>query len=259
MENSLLQFILSKENERKKIIYILLSLILSIIISCKIYWHFIEHFDIISLSEYTRIVRDFFLSGRFIICLFILIVIHKFFYSFSEFLLYMWFAKLSDKLYEFLKRKKDELKNEFLEDLKTNKKLQWFFMLGFNAFKRLNVIEYENNKLTLGVNFYEILKSLRRLNSGDEDEAIDTSMAYFLLPITFQLLLLFNTVVIRNHHFSLWTILVIDLLMLLLCLIQAFIYFINIFIELKKHKLLSYFERLEKRVAAQAANDTPKG
>lgn len=239
--DNFLQLILKTENERKKAIYFILSLTLSMVIACKIYGRLFGVFEIIPLSDYKRIVAEFFFTGQFVVCLMIFIVVHKIFYTIVGFFLFKLLAKYADKLYDFFRYRFN--KRELIADLKTSKDLLW----ATNTFKELSVIDIDKDGLKPGINFYFILIYFRKLNDpNDKETHIDTTLTYFPFAITVQMLLIFDIVVIDHFSFSVASIITINIATFLLLLLQLLVYFINIFADLKQDKILRVLERLEK-------------
>jgi len=243
--DNFLQLIFNTENERKKAIYFILSLTLSIVIACKIYELVFGGFEIIPLSDYRRIASEFFFTGQFVVCLTILIVVHKIFYSIVDFFLFKRFAKLADKFYDFFRYKLN--KDELLDELKTSKVLQWIANWAIKQFKELSLIDIDRDGLKPGINFYNLLLYFRKLNDpNDKETNIDTTLTYFPFAITVQMLLLFDFVVIDHISFSITSIIIINIASILLLFLQLLVNFLNIFAELKQDKILKFLERLEK-------------
>lgn len=243
--DNFLQLIFKTENERKKAIYFILSMTLSTVIACKIYGRLFGSFEIMPLSDYSRIVTEFFFTGQFVVCLMILIVVHKIFYAIVDFFLFKRFAKYADKLYDFFRHRFN--KDELLADLKTSKVLQWIANWAINHFKELSVIDIDKDELKPGINFYNILIYFRKLNdTNDKETHIDTTLSYFPFAITVQILILFDFVAIDHISFSNAAIITINVATLLLLLLQLLVYFVNIFADLKQDKILKVLERLEK-------------
>jgi hypothetical protein len=238
-----LQLALKTENERKKMIYFLLAVVLSIVISCKVYARYIGAFEIVPLTEYKRIVLDFFLTGRFVVCVLIMITTFKLFYSLTEFIIYKWLAKQSDKLYYFFKNK---FKGEIIDKIPTSQTLRWLAEKLIKNFKQLSVIEVEENKIKPGLNFYRLLVYFRKLNDPNDNEGIDPALAYFPIPITLQIVLLFDSVVVDHFVFSTWLIVLFNVISTAVLIIQFIIYFLNVFIDLKHDKILNFLEQLNK-------------
>lgn len=247
MGDNILQLILKKENDRKKAIYFLIACILSVIISCKIYGRFVESFQIIPLIDYTEIVFDFFLSGRFVLSLMILIAVYKIFYSFADFILYKWLAKKADILYDFFRYK---VKREELEqEIRTSIFLQRLAMWGIKHFKHLSILDIDKNKIRPGLNFYWLISYIRRINDvNDKETSIDLSLAYFPIPIIIQILLIFDTIIIDHFDITTLIIIVVNLLTVIILILAMIVYFVNIFIDLKQDKILNALEKLEKQI-----------
>lgn len=259
MENNFLQFFLTEEDKRKKAIFLFLAAILSITVSCKIYGRLMGTFDIIPITEYQRIVVDFFLSGRFIISSLILIVIYKFFYFGIDLFMYKWLAKKADKIYDTLKImiKRDGFKEELIKDVNTNPFIKWFAVWAINTFKQLSYIEIVDGKIKPSINFYYVLDYFKKVNDINSDENIDINLAYYPIPITLQILLLFDTIVIHHFDISKCTIGFINFVTIIVLLCQLLKYLVNIFVDLKKHKILNILERIEKEAIKPDTDDIP--
>lgn len=253
--DNFIQLIFKTENERKKAIYLILSLILSIVITSKLYGRFFGSFEVITFSDYRRIVIEFFFTGKFVLCLMILIVVYKIFYTLLDFCLYKKFAKHADKLYESFRQSFN--KDERLADLKINENPPRFVTLAINQLKQISVIDIDKGELKPGINFYNILTYFRKLNDPkDKETHIDTTLTYFPFAITVQIFILFNFVVINHISFSIFLIIVINIAVILLLLLQLLIYFVNVFVDLKQDKILKVLERLEQEHLDQQASQS---
>lgn len=201
----ILQLVFKTENERKEAVYFIFSLVLSAVIACKTYALIFGDFEIILLSDYKRIITEFFFTGRFVVSLMIFVVIYEVFYTFASLLFFAWSAKYADKLYDFLLHNFN--KEEVLAELKTSRELQWLTNWIKKAFKELSVIDLDKGELKPGINFYYCLYYLRKLNDiNDQETHINENLAYFPFAITVQILIIFDFVAIfyslyHNYQF----------------------------------------------------------
>lgn len=112
--------------------------------------------------------------------------------------------------------------------------------------KEFSIINLEKTtgKITSGVNFLKFLEYFRKLNSGKEN--IDLEISFYPIPVSIQILVLFNTVVIHNCVvFTNWIIIIINIVLVAIILLQAFIYYINIFVDFKHDKILKFLEQFD--------------
>ena len=237
----ILKVILKPTDERKKVIYFILTIILSIVIASKIYVRLLGDFDIILVTDYKRIITEFFLTGRFVICLMI-ITAQNIVYTIFNFFVLILISKLGHNSYNFLRNNF----NEFLDEVKTNSGFQWIINISIKLLEQLGMIDKDNGRIKPGIEFYYFLHYFRKLNQIDDKETqIDTSLSYGPIPITVQMLVLFDFVFIDHFQISYFLIITLNVLTILLLAFQLFIYFVNIFIDLKKDKILKVLEQFE--------------
>jgi hypothetical protein len=253
MESILELFFEEKEGSKsKKGIYLLISLLLSTVLTSKIYGRFLGAYEIIGYNEYDKIVIDFLLSGRFVICLIMLFSVHLLFHFLFDILLTTWLVKKTDELYEYLRLEftKDSVINAF----KTSKPLQGIGNLVIALYKSLNIIDIENNQLKPGLNFYAVLDYFKKINDKDSKEHIMPSLAFLPLVITIQGLIILDTITIDHVSINCCTIIVLNLVIILVIFFLGIIYFMNLFVDLKKDKILKFLEELERYNTTKVLN-----
>jgi hypothetical protein len=239
MGEGLLQFFLKEKDDREKLIYLLLSITLTAVITAKLYiWRFGD-FYLIPLSDGENI-KNFFLSGRFIIISIAFIVVYKLFYGTLRIPLYIWFAALIDKLFDGIRALG---KNPAaLQSLDNDERAKRFFEFVIKLLKRFSLIDVKDGQTKVGLSFHSMLSYFKDLNAGEED--LDEDIAYYPLPLTLQLLFLFDTGITHRFHLGWLECFAVNIAIIILLLIQSFIYFLNVLVELKKDKILLMMEKI---------------
>lgn len=243
MGDGLLEFIFKSKDQRKKVAYFLLAVVLTSLISAKIYVRTMGDFSLFMPNDLIKL-KDYLLSGRLIIVIIIFLSIYKFFYSAIDFIITKKLMKWSDKIYDYFKYNFN--REEIVSDFKTSKFLQKVADKGIDQFKQVGFIDLDKKKniISPGLNFYKLLKFFRKLKK--DEETIDTDLAYYPIGITLQILMLFNCVVTDHYEFSCWKTVLINCFGILIFLYQTIVLFINVFADLKQDKILAFLEKTNK-------------
>lgn len=243
--DSFLELIFQSGDERKKKIYFLLTILLSTVIASKIYGRYIEAFEIIPITEYQKIILEFFFTGRFVICLIVFGIVYHIFYPLFDFFLFKYFAKKTDDFYEFIVQKYN--KDDIIHDIKTSKFVKSLAEWSIRSLKQLGFIQLHNLEIKPGANFYTLLRFFRKINDKNDNKGIDVYLTYLPIPIILQLLLLFNLVAIDSIDLAGYKIILINILAFLILVVQFLLYFANIFLDLKCDKILKLLEQFEQK------------
>ena len=165
MFGQIIDLLIKQDDDRRKILQLLLKIVFTATIAAKVYVSFYGNYSIISLSNFQEITL-FFLNGMVIKCLAIFTIVWVLSYNIPTFLITIPTLWLSDKIYSGLKFLLNVNKEVVLdEQMKNNTggKLLRYFIRFYNS---TDIIEYENNDVKPGRLYYKFLDYLEDLESG---------------------------------------------------------------------------------------------
>lgn len=239
--DKIIDFLITEHSDRKKAFFYLLSFLFTSIITASIYQCLIGEFRILKYNELEEI-KDFFMSGNVVMVIMIFVGVYYSFYNIIEILITPFIISKSNKAFRFLREVIN--RENILSTMKSDKTFEKLIQWSISVLDNLSVVEIKGNKVARGVNYTRILGKMNDLNT--DKDSIDLEQAFLPVPITIQLIILFNSVVLSNYCMPLMMSIIINLTLVIILVVCIIIYVFNVFLEFKRGEVLDVMKKIDK-------------
>ncbi len=238
MFGQIIDLLVKKDEERLRISLLLLKMAFTITLTTKLYLCLLGPFSIIPITDFQGII-NYFLKGEFIICFALFFLIWIVSYDFISIVLFSISLRLTAKAYVFLSTLSQITPIDIKEEIENSPALKKYLDL-LNA---TDIIEYENNTIIPGSNFYNFYDYLLDVKEGKK--TISTGRFSSKIALIIQLVVIYISFEFDHFSYSNWLLFSAMLILLLLFSLNFLAYNIATLIEIKHSRILNILKIIE--------------
>lgn len=241
MFGQILDILLKKNEDKLRIMFIFLKIILTATIVSKIYTVKYGDFSLIPITEYAKYV-DFILKGNAIIIIVLFFLIWVLFYYLPTFLLTPIVFKLTPKIFSVIEKIINVNPKSLKTELDSNDKVPKPVRKIINILNTTDVLEVESTTIKPGKNFYKFYDFIFELNKGTR--SIDTEQFNTIIGILFQIVVVYFwfNMNFLSIYFSVKILAIITFVFLFIFSIFGFIF--ATLIDMKQKRILDFLEKI---------------
>ena len=250
MYNPIIDIITKDKDNRRILIFFLIKVYLTFLISIESYRLIYGQFYIISLTDYHEII-DYFINGTALKSLMIFSLTWAVFYFIPSTFLNLLSLKISTYFYKAIEHfvnKPQELEDEIVSNERFGKYVKKIY-LTLNA---IDVVEISNNEARVGRNFYKFYDYLIDLEKENDSVDKNELSSYFSMVIQFVFLNFWFNLNLIDYNIWTWITSVIVLFFLVLFLLTA--HALLTLVELKHTRILNLMEKIDPTLIEEQKN-----
>jgi len=260
MFGQIIDLLVKQDEERRRISLLLLKIAFTIALATKVYLCLFGQFSVLSITDFQGIV-NYFLTGKAIICFALFYLVWTVSYDFTSTILSFIGLWLTSKAYKFLSLLLKITPDEFKAEIAKSPRLKKYLGLATSLLNSTDIIEYENNIITPGTNFYKFYDYL--LDIEDGKKTVSTGQFSSTIALIIQFIVIYNWFGLDFLSHSNWLLLLAIVILFLLFISNFFAYNFATLIDIKHSRLLNFLEEIEPsyeqdKLDRQSKNETTK-
>jgi len=241
MFGQIIDLLVKQDDERRKILFLVLKVIFSATLATKIYSLLVGPFSIISITDFEGVVK-FFLNGRAVVSIAIFIFVWTSFYGLISALFSLPTIWLTSKLYFLVSQLLKITRDEFNSEYQRSKWFRRYVKVMTALLNSTDIIEYEDNVIRPGRSYYKFYDYLVDLKAGKKNIDVDQFLGVIALVIQF--IVIYNWLDLKFLSYSNWFFYSSIILMTFLILFSFFAYVIATLVDIKHSRILNFLEQI---------------
>lgn len=238
MFGPIIDLLIKKEEERRKIFLLLLKMAFTIALATKLFLYLFGPFSVISISDFQGIV-NYFLTGKFIICFALFFLVWTLSYDFISVVLFyigLWLTSEADK---FLSVLQEITPSEIQEEIEKSPILKKYLVV----LSSIDIVVHENNTINPGSKFYKLYDYLLDIHEGKKK--ISTEQFSSNIALIIQFIVVYNLFEFDFLSHSNWLLILAIVILIKLFISNFLAYNIETIVDIKHSRILNFLKIIE--------------